>query len=115
MQHDGTLASTAKPAILQQMHEQNDNALGLLHSYASSLVPNSGSAARLTHSTLFPQQEAGTPSKAPQPESTINVSIGRIEVRAFTPPPASPKRANPSSRPMSLDEYLNKSSQRGRG
>jgi hypothetical protein len=46
-------------------------------------------------------------------EPTINVSIGRIEVRAVTPPPV-PKHSNHGPKPMSLDEYLNKSSQRGR-
>jgi hypothetical protein len=47
---------------------------------------------------------------APEPPApTIQVSIGRIEVRAITPPPASPVQRARSARPgpeLSLDEYL---------
>ncbi len=50
------------------------------------------------------EQPAGA---APEPP-TINVTIGRVEVRAVTPP-ASPRRERPGrSQALSLDEYLQK-------
>jgi hypothetical protein len=41
-----------------------------------------------------------------QPIPTINVTIGRIEVRATPGPPRQPGRSSPASIIMSLDEYL---------
>lgn len=42
-----------------------------------------------------------------QPAPQIHVSIGRIEVRAVTPPPAAAPQPKPAPTPrMSLDEYL---------
>ena len=46
------------------------------------------------------------PQAMPQPVPTIQVTIGRIEVRA-TPPPAPPQNRRPAPAVMSLDEYLN--------
>ncbi len=47
---------------------------------------------------------------APEPPApTIRVAIGRIEVRAITPPPAPPARRETTARsgpPLSLDDYL---------
>ncbi|MDQ3929215.1 MAG: hypothetical protein M3328_08720 [Chloroflexota bacterium] len=47
---------------------------------------------------------------APEPSApTIRVSIGRIEVRAVTPPPMLPERRDTPARPgpaLSLDDYL---------
>lgn len=54
-----------------------------------------------------PHQDAQ--EQAPVPLPTINVTIGRIEVRAVTPP-ATPKRSNAGPRPMSLSEYLSQHS-----
>jgi hypothetical protein len=46
------------------------------------------------------------PVSAPrQEETTVHVSIGRIEVRAVQPPDAKP-RERAKSAVMSLDEYL---------
>jgi hypothetical protein len=51
---------------------------------------------------------------APEPEPTIQVTIGRIEVRATpTPAPASAKERS-VPRVMSLDEYLQRRTGRGR-
>jgi hypothetical protein len=50
-------------------------------------------------------------------ETTIRVSIGRIDVRAATPPTAEPAR-QPPARPgprVSLDAYLERASARRRG
>jgi hypothetical protein len=44
-------------------------------------------------------------SREPQPAPTINVTIGRIEVKATTSAPE-PKRSASTTRTMSLDEYL---------
>lgn len=52
-------------------------------------------------------RDGGTPAPAP----TINVTIGRIEVRAVAAP-ATPKRNNAGPKPMSLDAYLSQHSGR---
>jgi hypothetical protein len=64
-------------------------------------------------SQITPAREAGQPPSAgslpgSEPTSTIKVTIGRIEVRAVTPParraaPAKPTRSGPT---LSLDDYL---------
>lgn len=44
---------------------------------------------------------------APAPERpTVNIRIGRVEVRAVRPPAPSPSPERPTARIMSLDEYL---------
>jgi hypothetical protein len=58
---------------------------------------------------LPPAQE--TPAPPPEQMPTINVTIGRIEVRAVTPA-ATPKRSNAGPQPMSLSEYLSQHSRR---
>jgi len=51
--------------------------------------------------------------EASAPEPTIQVTIGRIEVRATPPPPAQPPGQQRAAPPvMSLDQYLQ---QRSRG
>jgi hypothetical protein len=52
-----------------------------------------------------------TMSTPSSPGPTIHVAIGRIEVRATTPP-ALPHKQRPIPKTMSLDEYLGK---RGNG
>ena len=42
----------------------------------------------------------------PQPSPTIQVTIGRIEVRATPPPATSVAKSRPASSAMSLEEYL---------
>jgi hypothetical protein len=46
------------------------------------------------------------PEKNPPPAPIINVTIGRVEVRATRPPPARPAAAPAPAPIMSLDEYL---------
>lgn len=48
----------------------------------------------------------------PGPEPVVNVTIGRIEVRAVLAPPGSARQRPQKPKPMSLDEYLK---QRGGG
>jgi len=56
-----------------------------------------------------------SPRRAPaEPIPTINVSIGRIEVRATPSPAAPPRKPAPAPRVMSLDEYLQSRSNGGR-
>jgi erythromycin esterase-like protein len=52
---------------------------------------------------------------SPAPEQVINVTIGRIEVRATAPPPAQARSANQKPPVMSLDEYLQRRAGGGRG
>ena len=44
--------------------------------------------------------------RAPAAEPTIHVTIGRVEVRAVTPPAPSSRKGRDASPVMSLDEYL---------
>jgi hypothetical protein len=41
-----------------------------------------------------------------QPTRTVTVTIGRIEVRAASPPPTLPRKSSSAPALMSLDEYL---------
>src|SRR5262249_2057586 len=52
------------------------------------------------------------PPTSPAPEQVINVTIGRIEVRATPPQSAAPRSSNQKPPVMSLDDYLR---QRGGG
>lgn len=62
------------------------------------------------------QQTQPTQLETPSPEPAIQVTIGRIEVRAVTAPPTSARTQQQSDRPpaMSLDEYL-RQQERGGG
>ena len=54
-----------------------------------------------------PRETRVAAPEAPAP--TIRVAIGRIEVRAITPPPAPPTQRTAPARPgpaLSLDDYL---------
>lgn len=56
---------------------------------------------------LPPMPARPTQTKSPEPAPTINVTIGRVEVRAapaVSPPPRAPKAPNV----MTLDEYLHR-------
>jgi hypothetical protein len=55
---------------------------------------------------------ASTPAELPQPAPTIQVTIGRIEVRATAPTHLPLTQSRPKSPVMSLEEYLH---QRGGG
>jgi hypothetical protein len=60
-------------------------------------------------------QPKGQTQSAPPSEQVINVTIGRVEVRA-TPPPTATSRSNNQKPPvMSLDDYLRQRSGGGRG
>ncbi|MEM1053944.1 MAG: hypothetical protein AAGI52_00340 [Bacteroidota bacterium] len=49
----------------------------------------------------------------PEPVPTIHVTIGRVEVRAVTPPPPTPRRQAERPAPViSLDEFLKPSGTR---
>jgi hypothetical protein len=65
----------------------------------------------VTRETL---RRAASPAAAAAPaesEPVIHVSIGRVEVRAVTPPPsAAPERA--SRRPMSIEQYAARKKER---
>lgn len=57
--------------------------------------------------------EGAAPSAPPAP--TIQVTIGRIEVRATQPPPAQRQAPRPGPRMVSLEEYLNQQEKGGQG
>jgi hypothetical protein len=68
--------------------------------------------------TGFPQTQQTLPAQleTPSPEPDIQVTIGRVEVRAITAPPTSARTQQQSDRPpaMSLDEYLRQQERGGR-
>jgi hypothetical protein len=51
-------------------------------------------------------EKSGSQQAEPQAAPTINVTIGRIEVRATTPPAAQLRKPKPAAPTMSLEEYL---------
>jgi len=54
-------------------------------------------------------------ASSPETQSpTVHVNIGRIEVRAVTPPPAPPRRQVEPSAKLSLDDYLRQRGGKGR-
>lgn len=60
-----------------------------------------------------PHRPAGAPLPvAADPAPVINITIGRVEVRAVSTPPAPRRPEARGPRPMTLDEYLK---QRGGG
>lgn len=70
-------------------------------------------AVALPRTTLRP--DAGPPPRVPEPEQAgpvINVTIGRVEVRAVPAAPARPRAEGMRPTPLSLDDYLK---QRGGG
>ena len=62
-------------------------------------------SSELSSATTAVSKQQRTTSETPQPSPTIQVTIGRIEVRA-TPPASPPKRKRTAPVVMSLDEYL---------
>ncbi|SFN70013.1 hypothetical protein [Nitrosospira briensis] len=95
-------------------HNARDNrTLPLSREGISAKVTVSKPGDRVTTSSsgllprLAPHHETQAPP--PEPMPTINVTIGRIEVRAVTLP-ATPKRSNAGPKPMSLSEYLSQHS-----
>lgn len=58
-----------------------------------------------------PPRSQGEPAAASEP--VIHVSIGRVEVRAVTPPPA-PQRARARNAPMTVEDYAARKNAKGR-
>ena len=63
------------------------------------------------HPPAFPLPAASPTEAAP----AIHVSIGRVVVRAVTPPAPSRRKEAAPSNVMTLDDYLNRRKKRGRG
>lgn len=83
----------------------------------STPTPRSATAAVVVKPQLISSVKSSAPNfiegiETLQPLPTIQVTIGRIEVRATPPPTPSPAKARPPLPAMSLDEYLR---QRGGG
>jgi transposase len=56
--------------------------------------------------TALPEQPTSPPSTKPTSPPTIQVTIGRIDVRAIAAPTPSRRPSTPSPAKLSLDEYL---------
>jgi hypothetical protein len=90
-------------------------AAGNLHQSAMSEGSHSRASIRWAADALANRHELlpeGTAPAAP-PAPTIQVTIGRIEVRATQPPPVQRQVPRPGSRMMSLEEYLNQQAKGG--
>lgn len=53
------------------------------------------------------------PAETPKPEPAIQVTIGRVEVRAMPAPAPPPQRRRPAAPMMSLEEYLHRRTKGG--
>lgn len=85
---------------------------------ASAVEPLVPRIAAVLPPAILPRIARATPARTPLParlaaETTVHVSIGRIEVRA-TPPAAQPRREPAPSAVMSLGAYLNSRAERAR-
>ncbi|MGH8761963.1 MAG: hypothetical protein ACREUR_01885 [Nitrosospira sp.] len=114
-----TKALTAEVAVIKQAQPASRN--------DSSIRPNpptseEGFPPRVTVRTSSDISPVRPPPRSPQAllvgehetsavQPTINVTIGRIEVRAVAAP-TTPKRRNAAPKPMSLEEYLSQHSGR---
>jgi hypothetical protein len=94
--HNAALPVSREPILAQVTVRKPGDTAATSSSSTSGLLPN-----------LSPDQ--GTQAPPPEQMPTINVTIGRIEVRAVTPA-ATPKRSNAGPKPMSLGEYLSQHS-----
>ena len=80
---------------------------------AASQAPSAEPVTRFLQPVVPPLPDLAARNPPPQPAPTVNVTIGRIEVRA-TPPVASQRRPAPRPQIMSLDEYLQSRTNGGR-
>jgi hypothetical protein len=102
------LSENISSEAAQRLHSQSGSEpADLIERIAMrALAFGADSAMRRDHAKLPASNEA--PSTAPDTAPTVNVTIGRVEVRAIYPlPQAQPARRAHSS-PMSLDEYFKK-------
>ena len=65
----------------------------------------------LTHRAATPFA-ASAPQQLPPTERDVHITIGRIDVRALTPPPLRERPAAKEPKALTLDEYLAKRSRR---
>lgn len=76
-------------------------------------TPPGRDAERSPSLTARPRVSSSRPVPVPEPVPTIHVTIGRVEVRAVTPPPPTPRRQAERPAPViSLDEFLKPSGTR---
>jgi hypothetical protein len=72
---------------------------------ASASLPPTAAREPVHFGPLFDQQRPQGLQRSAEPEPTIQVTIGRIEVRADASS-SPPNKERPAPKPMSLDEYL---------
>lgn len=76
-----------------------------------SVAPKSVNAVP-TETAQYPAQDARSAAPVEKTPSTIRVSIGRIDVRAVTPPQTAQRTPARSAPALSLDDYLKQHSER---
>jgi hypothetical protein len=123
--HDDTPPAPVRPASVQRPRDDLTVRTVPVTARAASMPPNlapppadlpppglTSPPARSGAREIVPQVARARPAP-PQPvaaprqeETTVHVSIGRIEVRAVQPPPEARPREPAKSAVMSLDEYL---------
>lgn len=108
------LVQTQQTARAATPHEQSVSH----HTLVGVPAPNPPSTTRLLQAQQMQQtqQTQLAQLETPSPEPDIQVTIGRVEVRAVTAPPTSARTQKQSDRPpaMSLDEYLRQQERGGR-
>lgn len=109
---------SAPHTVIHMNSAERQRVVGNLHQSALSASADTHSRASMrrvatdagTNRYELSSQEAAASALA---TPTIQVTIGRIEVRATQPPPAQQQSSRPGPRVMSLEEYLNQQAKGG--
>jgi hypothetical protein len=102
-----TLLPTVRQTLVERIVSSEGSGLpSIVPAPQPGTISPAAPQARTMTDQFAAEPPVGTP--APQPAPTVHVTIGRIEVRAITPPaPPAPSAAPPKpSRRLSLDDYL---------
>jgi hypothetical protein len=110
-----SLRPSPTPAREPQQTDGPGRSIEIDGDISAAMVPRVSAAVAMPSLRFLPQTvpKNSTAAPEPKPEPTINVTIGRIEVRATPPPIQQPSEQRSAPRVMTLEEYLRQRSQGG--